>query len=171
MPAPGPTESRNPIAADLDAARRFADSIPHGRELGLRIEAIAPGRARFLLPWAERLIGNPETGVPHGGVITTLIDTASGCAVFSALPELVPIATLDLRVDYLKPATPGEPLRVDSRCYRLTRNVGFTRAIAYHDDPDDPVANGVGTFMVDSSDAIFGVGEPAQGDPAQDDPA
>ena len=166
MSGAGPAESRNPIADDLDAAQRFADAIPHGREIGLRVEAIAPGRARFLLPWRELLIGNPETGVPHGGAITTLIDTASGCAVFSALPEIVPIATLDLRVDYLRQAAPREPLRADCRCYRLTRNVGFTRAIAYHDDPDDPVANGVGAFLVGSSDAIFGLGDPARGDPA-----
>lgn len=166
MSGAGPTESRNPIADDLDAAQRFADAIPHGREIGLRVEAIAPGRARFLLPWRERLIGNPDTGVPHGGAIATLIDTACGCAVFSALPEIVPIVTLDLRVDYLKPAAPREPLRADCRCYRLTRNVGFTRAIAYHDDPDDPVANGVGAFLVGSSDASFGLGEAARDAPA-----
>ncbi len=154
-----PAESHNPIAADLDAAQKFADSIPHGRELGIRVEAIAPGRTQLVLPYQKRLIGNPETGVLHGGVITTLIDTASGCAVFSALPDLISIATLDLRIDYLKPATPREPLRADARCYRLTRNIGFTRAVAYHGDPDGPVANSVGTFMMNSSDAVFGLEE------------
>ncbi len=165
MPRPGPGESRNPAASGLEAARRFADSIPHGRELGMRVEAAAPGRVRFVLSYQERLIGNPDTGVLHGGVITTLIDTASGCAVFSALSDPVPVATLDLRIDYLKPATPREPLRADARCYRLTRNVAFTRALAYHDDPDDPVANGAGTFMVGSSDAAFGLGDPAREPP------
>jgi acyl-coenzyme A thioesterase PaaI-like protein len=73
--------------------------------------------------------------------------------VFSALPSLVPIATLDLRIDYLKPATPRLPLHADARCYKLTRNIGFTRAFAYHSDPADPVVNSVGTFMVNSSDS------------------
>lgn len=154
-----PTASDNPIANDLDVAQKFADSIPHGRELGIKVEAIAPGRVQFILHYQERLVGNPETGILHGGVITTLIDTASGCAVFSALPNLVPVATLDLRIDYLKPATPHKSLRAEARCYRLTRNVGFTRAFAYHDNPDDPVANSVGTFMVSSSESIFGIDE------------
>ena len=159
MPNVDPNHPQNPIAADRDAAQRFADSIPHGRELGIEVEAVYPGRAIFLLHYQERLVGNPETGALHGGVITTLIDTVSGCAVFTSLPHLVPIATLDLRIDYLKPATPNLTLRADARCYRLTRSIGFTRAFAYHDDPEDPVANSVGTFMVSSSDAIFGVDE------------
>ena len=148
-----PAASSNPIANDRESAQRFADTIPHGRELGLTVEAIAPGCALFVMDYQERLIGNPETGVLHGGVITTLIDTVSGCAVFSALPSLVPIATLDLRIDYLKPATPRLPLHADARCYKLTRNIGFTRAFAYHSDPADPVVNSVGTFMVNSSDS------------------
>jgi uncharacterized protein (TIGR00369 family) len=152
-----PSASPNPIASDLQAAQKLADSIPHGHELGIEVEAIAPGRAQFILPFHPRLIGNPDSGTLHGGVITTLIDTASGCAVFSALPNLIPIATLDLRIDYLKPATPQKPLRADARCYKLTRYVGFTRAFAYHDDPQDPIANSVGTFMVGSSNAVFGV--------------
>lgn len=154
-----PTPERNPIASDLQAAQRFADSIPHGRELGVKVASISPGRVLFQLHYQERLVGNPETGILHGGVITTLIDTASGCAVFSALPSLTPIATLDLRIDYLKPATPWKSLHADARCYKLTRNVGFTRAFAYHDDPGDPVANSVGTFMVSSSDTTFTVDE------------
>ena len=152
-----PGASNNPIANDLQAAQKFADSIPHGHELGIEVEAIAPGRAQFILPYHPRLIGNPDTGTLHGGAITTLMDTASGCAVFSALPDLIPIATLDLRIDYLKPATPQKLLRADARCYRLTRNIGFTRAFAYHDDPQDPVANSVGTFMVGSPNAVFGI--------------
>lgn len=152
-----PGASHNPIANDLQAAQKFADSIPHGHELGIKVEAIAPGRAQFILPYHPRLIGNPDTGTLHGGAITALMDTASGCAVFSALPDLIPIVTLDLRIDYLKPATPQKLLRADARCYRLTRNIGFTRAFAYHDDPQDPVANSVGTFMVGSSNAVFGI--------------
>ena len=152
-----PGASHNPIANDLQAAQKFADSIPHGHELGIKVEAIAPGRAQFILPYHPRLIGNPDTGTLHGGAITALMDTASGCAVFSALPDLIPIVTLDLWIDYLKPATPQKLLRAEARCYRLTRNIGFTRAFAYHDNPQDTVANSVGTFMVGSSNVIFGI--------------
>ena len=59
-----------------------------------------------------------------------------------------PIATLDLRIDYLKPATPNQPVRTRAHCYKVTRSVAFTRAVAFHDDPDDPIASSAGTFMI-----------------------
>ena len=107
------------------------------------------------MDYQEWLVGNPETGILHGGVITALTDIVLGCAVFSALPNLVPTATPDLRNDYLKPAIPRISFYSDARCYKLTRNVGFTRAFAYHADSVDPVINGLGTFIVRSFDADF----------------
>jgi len=80
-------------------------------------------------------------------VITVLLDTASGLAVWSAVDKPVPIATLDLRIDYLKPATPGQRLFARADCFKLTRNVAFTRALAYH-SADDPIAQGIGSFML-----------------------
>ena len=59
------------------------------------------------MPYDAKLVGNPETGVLHGGAITALLDGASGAAVFAALVDIVPIATLDLRIDYLRPAESG----------------------------------------------------------------
>jgi uncharacterized protein (TIGR00369 family) len=100
------------------------------------------------LPYRADLVGNPDTGVLHGGVITALLDACSGAAVFAALPRLVPIATLDLRIDYLRPAQAGCAVQAHATCYKLTRNVAFTRAVAYHEDPDDPIAASVGTFML-----------------------
>ena len=84
----------------------------------------------------------------HGGAITALLDGCSGAAVFASLTELVPIATLDLRIDYLKPAAPGKSVIGKATCYKMTRNVAFTRAVAYQDDPEDVIAHSVGTFML-----------------------
>ena len=84
----------------------------------------------------------------HGGANTALLDAASGAAVFAALTEWVPIATLDLRIDYLRAAEAGREVTARATCYKTTRNVAFTRAVAYHDDPDDPIASSVGTFML-----------------------
>ena len=53
--------------------------------------------------YRAELVGNPETGVVHGGVITTLLDSVCGLAVFSSFTQMRPVATLDLRIDYLKP--------------------------------------------------------------------
>ncbi len=128
--------------------RIVREAIPHVRELGVEMVSIGEHGMTMRLAYQERLVGNPETGVVHGGVITTLIDTVCGMSVFTRLSKIVPIATLDLRIDYLKPATPGKDLLAEAECYKVTRNVAFVRGIAHHGDPGDPIANCAGTFMV-----------------------
>lgn len=128
--------------------RAFARVVPHNKALGLELIEASDARARFRLPWDAKLVGNPKTGVLHGGVITSMMDAACGAAVFMALPEPQPIATLDLRIDYLKPATPHEAVHAHAHCYKLTRNVAFVRGVAYHDREDDPIASAAGTFML-----------------------
>lgn len=128
--------------------RGFSDGVPHNRALGLKILAMEKASATFELPYDAKLVGNPDTGVLHGGAITALLDAASGCAVFAALSTWVPIATLDLRIDYLRPAEPHRNVLAKATCYKLTKNVAFTRALAYHDDESDPIASSAGTFMI-----------------------
>jgi len=132
----------------LKLVRGFTANVPHNKALGITIEDIQRGEAWFALPYDAKLVGNPDTGVLHGGAITTLLDGVSGAAVFAALDEFVPIATLDLRLDYLRPAEPGKAVRARGTCYKMTHNVAFTRAVAYHDDEADPIAHSVGTFML-----------------------
>jgi uncharacterized protein (TIGR00369 family) len=135
-------------ALKLKLVRAFSANVPHNKALGMVIEDLRPREAVFRLPYDARLVGNPDTGVLHGGVITALLDACSGSAVFSALRDMVPIATLDLRIDYLRPAEAGKAVTAHATCYKLGHNVAFTRAAAYHDDPDDPIAHSVGTFMI-----------------------
>lgn len=132
----------------LKLIRGFSANVPHNRALGMQILEIARAEALFKLPYDVKLVGNPDTGVLHGGAITALLDGASGAAVFATLTDFVPIATLDLRIDYLRPAEAGQAVHARATCYKLTRNVAFTRAVAYHEDPDDPIAHSVGTFMI-----------------------
>ena len=132
----------------LKLARAFSRNVPHNEALGMRIVDVTEAEVFFELPYDTKLVGNPDTGTLHGGAITALLDASSGLAVFAALTELVPIATLDLRIDYLKPAAPGKSVISRATCYKITRNVAFTRAVAYQDDPEDAVAHAVGTFML-----------------------
>lgn len=125
----------------------FAANVPHNKALGIVFEAFEDNGIVFRLPYDAKLVGNAETGVLHGGVITALLDGCSGAAVFSAQPRW-PIATLDLRIDYLRAAEPGRAVLAFATCYKVTRNVGFTRAVAYHDNRDEPIASAVGTFML-----------------------
>src|SRR5690349_18038327 len=129
-------------------ARAFAAGVPHNAALGIEIVEMEHSTVLFKLPYDPKLVGHPDTGTLHGGAITALLDGASGAAVFATLEQLVPIATLDLRIDYLRPAEANQPVLARATCYKLTRNVAFTRAVAYHDDPDNPIAHSVGTFMV-----------------------
>ncbi|MBI3143993.1 MAG: PaaI family thioesterase [Pseudogulbenkiania sp.] len=126
-------------------------SLPHCATLGFQYLG-ADGRKPVLkVDWRDDLVGNPATGVLHGGVITSLVDTTSAVAVTAQLERFETIATLDLRIDYLKSATPGKAIYCRAECYRLASQVAFTRAVCYHDDPDEPIAHGVATFMRGSS--------------------
>lgn len=121
---------------------------PYNAALGFHaVEATRDG-VTVLLPYRTDLVGNPDTGVLHGGVITGVVDGACGLAVFLKRGSPARIATLDLRIDYLKPATPPKDVRVRAECHKLTRQVAFVRASAYHDDPSDAIAAAAGTFIV-----------------------
>ncbi|MBI4511772.1 MAG: PaaI family thioesterase [Deltaproteobacteria bacterium] len=136
--------------------------IPHNAALGMRAVACGPDDVTLSVPYDARLVGNPETGVLHGGVITTLIDATCGMAVFMKLGKPTRIATLDLRIDYLKPASPGRAVLATAECYKMTRQVAFVRALAYHDSKDDPIASSAGTFMIFSEGASPMVDEKAR---------
>lgn len=128
--------------------KTMASASPHMRALGLRFTRVEHGVVVSELPYRADLVGDPITGVLHGGVVTTLLDSTAGAAVFSRLSAPMPIATLDLRIDYLRPSTPHQPLRARVECFKLTHHVAFTRGIAYNEDEDDPVASMAGTFML-----------------------
>lgn len=139
------------IASGPAAVERIIfQAIPHVRALGAEVVAFEKDKATIKLAYQDRLVGNPETGVLHGGVITTLLDTVCGMSVFAALPKIVPIATLDMRIDYLRPAMPRREVVARGHCYKLTRNVAFARGIAYHDDAEDPIANAVAAFIINT---------------------
>lgn len=124
-------------------------SLPHSQQLGMRVHFSGASRAVLSVPWDARLVGDPSTGVMHGGVITGLLDTACGAAVMAAPERLRSIATLDLRIDYMRPASKGATVYCEATCYRMTRSIGFTRAIAFHESQDKPVATAAGAFILD----------------------
>jgi uncharacterized protein (TIGR00369 family) len=120
---------------------------PYSRELGLRLHSVRPDWCVIQAPYDPRTIGNPESGVVHGGVITALLDSCYGLAIFVRMDKLRPMATLDLRIDYLKPATPGRDILGGAVCYKLGHELAFVRGTAYHDSPDDPIATSAAIFM------------------------
>ena len=95
--------------------------IPHNARLGVRMVEIAFGSCTTCVEFRPDLVGDPSRGVLHGGVVTTLIDTAAGGAVYSTVEMGTPVATLDMRIDYLRPTEPDKRLYASAELYRLTR--------------------------------------------------
>lgn len=127
---------------------------PYSRELGLEVRSATLERCIIGVAYQDILVGNPTTRVLHSGVITTLLDSCSGLAIFVRLKELRAMATLDLRIDHLKPATPGRDVLGTAHCYKLTSELAFVRGSAYHDIPDDPIATSVAIFMFTGTPSI-----------------
>ncbi len=130
-------------------ARQFIEAIPHARALGLKLTEIGGGTAVIKMPYDKQLIGDPKTGVIHGGAVSAAIDTCCGAAVMCHPSAPGGTATIDLRIDYMRAATPGQTIVATATCYHITRNVAFVRAIATDDDSTRPVATASGAFTTE----------------------
>ena len=130
--------------------REFMGAIPHQKAIGFELTESGADFAVGRIPYRASLVGNPASGVVHGGIVTTLLDTVGGMAVLARRGALLVMATLDLRIDYLRPSTPHEALVARVECFKLTRNVAFTRGFACNEDPDDPLASMSATYMLNT---------------------
>lgn len=130
------------------AAAAFVRQLPHASALGIELVSVdvARGACVMRLPVRPELVGDPGRQTLHGGVITALLDTLGAAATIVrgvAMP-----ATLDLRIDYLRPASAGAELIAEAECYRTTRHIAFVRGVCHQGDSERPVANLTATFII-----------------------
>ena len=137
-------------AGDAKRIAAVLESLPHNAKLGIRMVEIAPRRCTTYIEFRPELVGDPSSGVLHGGVVTTLIDATAGAAVYTSISQDTSLATLDMRIDYLRPTVPNKRLYASAELYRLTRRIAFVRAYAYQDYPENQVAYCIASFMVGS---------------------
>lgn len=148
------SEPPPPYGAGETALERVAAMVeftPQARALGIKILKVEKARAWGSVPYKPELVGDPETGVIAGGVLTTFLDQICGTAAIAAMDAPAIIATIDLRIDYMRAAAPGRDVLAEAQCYKIGRNVAFVRATAYEDDPENPIAHAVSAFMVNSN--------------------
>jgi uncharacterized protein (TIGR00369 family) len=125
----------------------YARRVGHGGALGILYVDHGPDWVELGLDYQEKLIGVAASGVIASGPIVSLMDMATSMAIWVKLDRFRHQATLDMRVDYLRPATPGRRITGRGECYAVTKNVAFVRGLAHDGDAADPVAHVAATFM------------------------
>lgn len=132
---------------DPSEAVRFLLRHGHSAKLGLRYRDHGEDWVELELPWREDLVGEVDRCVLASGPIISMLDMASGLSIWTTHGTFVPIATLDLRVDYQRPARKNANVIGHVECYRLSKSAAFVRGIAHDGDADDTVATMSGVFM------------------------
>jgi uncharacterized protein (TIGR00369 family) len=117
-------------------------SSPFNSWLGVRIEAIHPDRVEFTVPWRHEFTGSLQLNRAHGGVLTAIADTAAGYTLMARTG--VSLSTVDLRVDFHRPASPGE-LRITGTLVHQGGRISCAD-VQIFDVSGRLVASGRGTF-------------------------
>ncbi|WP_411289396.1 PaaI family thioesterase [Phenylobacterium sp.] len=126
----------------------MATGVPQAAALGFRFLSAGDGRGSIEVPWRDDLVGDPDTEVIAGGVVTSLLDHTCGLAITSLATAPFSTATLDLRIDYMRPAAPRAGVIAEAHCYKLTRTIAFVRAEAWDADRADPIATAQAAFVL-----------------------
>lgn len=129
-------------------SQQLIEALPFSRALKMQLIYAEEGQAALEMPYDAQLVGDPQTGVIHGGAVSALLDTCCGVSVMSHPKGSFMTATLDLRIDYMRPAVPGQKIIARAECYHVTRTVAFVRAQALDEDEGRPVATATAAFTL-----------------------
>lgn len=149
IPATPDGRLANPLDMTFDASRFSRAMALHGHTgfIGMQYVGHGSNWVELAIPWREDLVGDPDTGVLASGPIISLLDNATSMSVWALRGSFQPQVTLDLRVDYMRAATPGRTVVAWAECYQLKQSMAFVRGIAHDGDIADPVAHAAGIFI------------------------
>ena len=134
-----------------DLLKFLQDLVPFNRHLGILVAELGEGFARLELPFRPEFIGDQSRPALHGGVISTLIDTSGGFAVWSKIDLTDRVSTIDLRVDYLSPAV-ADRLIAEATVVRVGNRVAVTDVRCFQPAaPDRVVATGKAVYNIKRS--------------------
>jgi uncharacterized protein (TIGR00369 family) len=124
----------------------FEHMVPFNRFLGLQVVKVESGKAELRLPFRDEFVGDSRRPALHGGVISALIDTCGGLAAWTRLEEDDRLSTIDILVDYLKPAFTG--LVAYGELVRIGNRVAVVRVTVLQDGDEEPVARGRAVYNI-----------------------
>jgi uncharacterized protein (TIGR00369 family) len=140
-------------------AEYWNQAMPFNKLLGLEITQFNALESAVSVAWDDKLIGNPEQKILHGGVTASALDLAGGVVaaanILSQLPELSPeiisqslsrLSTIDLRTDFLRPGR-GKLFIATANIISSVNKVAVAR-MEMHNEQGDHIAFGTGTYMV-----------------------
>ena len=130
--------------------RDLMANIPFNRELGIEFDHVDGLNCALRLPYRDALASDLHTQSTHGGALAALADNTFGFAVFRRLATHRAFATLDLRIDYMRPSQSGAAVTCVAYCHEVSDQFAFVRGYLYDDTPDRPIATAVGVFIFTS---------------------
>ncbi|QGP81270.1 hotdog fold thioesterase [Sphingobium sp. CAP-1] len=122
-------------------------STGHHAMLGIHHVADGADWVELACPFNPAFFIDTDQPMVSSGPIVSLIDAAAGAAIIARTRQWRPMATLDLRVDYMRAARGGRTLHARATCYHLTSRVAFTRCSVHDGDPGYPVAFSSASFF------------------------
>ena len=122
------------------------EQVPFNRLLGMKGESASSGACVLTLAVRPEFVGDFRRPALHGGVLSSLIDTAGGVAAWSTLGPAESVSTVDLTIDYLEPAGLAGPLRASAQLVRKGNRVCHVRIVVTQDGR--LVAEGRGVYNI-----------------------
>lgn len=130
-------------AAQLRRVQKAVGSVPFALLLGIELDDISSGSASLALDVRKELKQNH--GVVHGGVIASLIDTATAFAIITLLDPKEKVTTVDLAISYLRPVTDGR-LRAAAKVVRAGKRL-FVVSAEVFDKAGKLTATALSTYI------------------------